>query len=109
MIEAAILVLASILVTCSCLLTFCKDLYDKWYFVPLGLLISIFTNILWFTTAKYFNDPRRTYIMSLGWDIVVCLIYFILPVIFCKIKLNKSELTGIIVMIIGLLIMKIKF
>lgn len=101
------IVLAIIFNSCNCLLSFQKNLYDKWYFIPLGVSFAICSNLTWFSAVKFLNDPKKIYIFSIMWDFVICVIYFLFPMIFCKINLQKYELIGLIIVLIGICIMKI--
>ena len=108
MTEIISLSLVMIFQSFCCYLAFNKDLYDKWYFIPGGLLCSSAGSMVWLMTARIMNDPRRLYIFSFAWDLAICSVYFLLPVFVAKIRLNKYELIGICVMATGLMIMKIK-
>lgn len=108
MVEIISLILATIFQICICYLTYSKELYNKWYFIPCGLFLSLMNSMVWLQTTRYLNDPKRLYIFSFAWDLMICSVYFLVPIFVAKIKLNRFELLGICIMVLGLLVMKIK-
>ena len=108
MVEIISIILAAILHSGICFLTYNKELYNKWYFIPFGLFFSGLNSLVWLLTTRYFNDPKRLYIFSFAWDFIICSVYFLFPIFIAKIKLSRYELIGICIMALGLLVMKVK-
>lgn len=108
MLEFFILSFVSLLSAASCYVTFDKNLHNKWFYIPLGLLLAISSNLIWYTSAKYMSDEKKIYIFSLMWDFIVCFIYVFFPLLMFKIKVDKLCYLGLIFMIIGLILVKIR-
>ena len=102
------LTLVGIICSLMCYISFDKSLHNKWWYIPLALLLGLTSNSIWILTTKYFEDEKKLYAFSLIWDVLFVAIYYFLPLIFFDIKLGKNGYVGLILMIIGLLIIKIK-
>jgi len=108
MVELVILFFALILSSASCYVSFNKSMHDKWFYIPVGLIIAVTTNLIWYNSTKLIGDEKKIYVFSLVWDFIVCLVYLFLPLIIFKIKLDKISVLGLFIMLLGLIIIKIK-
>ena len=108
MVELIVLFFALILSSASCYVSFNKNLHDKWFYIPVGITIAFITNFIWYNSTKWIGDEKKIYVFSLVWDFIVCLVYLFLPLIMFKIKLDKVSVFGLLLMLIGLIIIKIK-
>jgi len=102
------LILVGIICSLMCYISFDKSLHNKWWYIPAGLMLGILSNSIWILTTKYFGDEKKLYTFSLIWDILFVAIYYFLPLIFFDIKLEKHGYIGLLLMVIGILIIKIK-
>jgi len=104
------IVLSFVVIVCSlmCYISFDKSVHNKWWYVPLCLMLGIVSNSMWILSTKYFGDEKKLYTFSLIWDIIYFAIYYFLPLIFFDIKLEKNGYLGLILMVIGILIIKLK-
>lgn len=100
-----LLLIGSIHCIC-CYLTFNEKFYDRAWFIPIGLLIGMISNGLWFLAAKTIGNRSHLYVFSMFWDCLMIAIYFLLPVFFFGIKLDKMGVFGLTLIIIGTFIMK---
>jgi hypothetical protein len=89
-----------------CLLIYSKSIHDKFWYLPLALLIALFNNFLWFYASKIIEDKKDIYIFSTFQSAILTLIYFLIPFIIFEIKLNKMELVGVFFVLLGCFILK---
>jgi hypothetical protein len=100
------LLLIGIIHSICCYLTFHEKFYDRWWFIPIGLFIGLCSNGLWFLAAKTIGNKDQLYIFSMFWDCLIVGIYFLFPVLFFGIKLDKIGIVGLCFIVIGTLIIK---
>ena len=53
------------------------------------------------------NNNNLIYFINLFWDVIVCLMFVILPLIFFDIKMDTKSVIGCVIAVMGLIIMKI--
>lgn len=102
------LLLVGVVYTISTYLTYSEDIRQKWYFIPLAVLLGSLTSVLWFCTVRYINDKDRIYVYSLFWDFVMIAIFYLYPVLFLGVKLDKWSLLGLFLVLVGIVIIKIR-
>lgn len=91
-----------------CYITFNEKYHERWWFIPIGLLLGLMSNGLWFLAAKTIGDKQNLYLFTFLWDSVVISIYFLLPLLFFSVKLEKMGFVGLFLIITGIILMKYK-
>lgn len=77
------------------------------YFIPVTILIGLLCSIIWNSMVKYIDDKNRIYYYSLVWDVSTIFVYYLFPLMFLNIKLEKFGIIGIIMIIFGLFVVKL--
>jgi drug/metabolite transporter (DMT)-like permease len=103
-----ILLLIGLIHTVICSISFNKNIHDRWWYFPLGLCLGISSNALWLFSAKLLGEKNEIYIFSLLWDCVMVGVYFLVPVFVFGIKLDRIGIIGLILVLVGTLLIKIR-
>ncbi len=106
--EWLFLALAALLYGVGCWLTYANDLKKFWWYIPLGVFFGCLINVVWFVAAKAFPDKHRMYIFSLLWDAGLMLIYYGLPLLLFGVKVNRWTVGGMMLIVVGAAIIKLK-
>jgi hypothetical protein len=78
----------------------------QWY--GIGASAGAFTMIFWLYLVRTYGDNKNTvFYINLCWDVAVCLMFVILPIIFCNVKLDVKSVIGCVIAVSGLIIMKV--
>jgi hypothetical protein len=81
---------------------------EKWWFVPLSVGIGTIVSTIWVLTIRYLGDKQKIYVFSLFWDFVMMFVYYLLPVVWFGVKLDKWSVGGIMLMVLGLVVLKMR-
>jgi multidrug transporter EmrE-like cation transporter len=79
---------------------------SKWYLV-IGALGGILTNVLWLLIAKSESNSSSLMLKALIWDSMIVITYLIIPIIFFNAKLSSVQVLGILLILSGMLLTKI--
>lgn len=95
-----------------CYFTTCSMSYNEAfrrsdYFIPVTIAIGLLCSIIWNSMVKYIDDKNRIYYYSLVWDISTIFVYYLFPLIFLNIKLEKVGIIGIFMIVAGLIVVKL--
>jgi uncharacterized membrane protein len=77
---------------------------SPWVFL-IGGIIGAIDSILWFILIRQYQSKEATYILSTIWDIMITLIFLLIPLFF-HIQLGKTAWIGIILCAAGLITLK---
>lgn len=100
------LIAVTALQTCVCTITFTKSVHDRWWYFPLGMLLGVSTNCIWLLSAKLLDTKEKIYTLSLFWDCAMVAVYFLVPVLFFGIRLDRIGVIGLVIAIVGALLVK---
>lgn len=89
-------------------LTYSEDIRQKWYFIPLAVLLGTIVSLIWFCTVRYIDNKQKIYVYSLFWDFVMMGVYYIYPIIFLGIKLDGWSVFGLFLILTGVIIIKLR-
>jgi drug/metabolite transporter (DMT)-like permease len=78
------------------------------WFIPINVLIGVALSTIWYINIRNLDDKDRIYFYGVVWDMGIVLTYYILPIIFFEVKLNRFGLAGVGFMIFGMLLLKLK-
>lgn len=76
------------------------------YCIPIAAVSGVMSATLWAVAARYIDNNHRIYVYDLIWDTMITMIFILVPVIWFGVKFNKTEMIGIVVTGIGLLLLK---
>ena len=99
--------MAAVIYVLSCWLTFASSLKDRWWYIPLGMLLGIVLNGVWFWAAKTFGDKNKMYAFSLTWDALMMMIFYTLPLLLFGAKLDRTGWFALGLIVIGAIILKL--
>jgi multidrug transporter EmrE-like cation transporter len=73
------------------LVAYSAGIKGSFYYLPAGLGIALFTNLIWLWSIKDVNDQGEIMVKSFTWDGMRMLIYALVPVLLlgAPITLNK--------------------
>lgn len=77
------------------------------YYYLIGIAFAIVSNFLWLYLAKREVDPSKLVILGLIWDTMLTLTYLVVPFLFYGAVLNKVQLVGLVLTVVGLVLVKI--
>lgn len=106
--QITVLVIVAFLYAITCYLTFDEKVREQWWYFPLGILLGIVCNFLWFWAAKYIGDKEKIYVFSLCWDTTMTLVYYALPIFLFGVRLDRWSVLGVLLMVSGLAIIKMR-
>jgi hypothetical protein len=58
--------------------------------------------------ARYLDNKQKIYIFSLLWDTVMVLVWYFIPILFFGVKIDRWILLGVLLMVLGLSIIKVR-
>ena len=79
---------------------------SNWYF-PAGLTLALFANAVWLWIAKSEFNPSQLLIKGLFWDVIVTVVTIGAPLLMFGAKLTTLQLTGLGLLIVGLILVKV--
>lgn len=79
----------------------------SWYW-PTCVVMGLLTSGVWYAMVKYLDNKQRIYVYSLCWDTVMCCSFYLVPVFFFGGKLDRWAVFGLILMLVGLAVLKIR-
>lgn len=103
-----VLVIAFLLYSLCCWLTYSEGYRDKWWYLPLGIMLGATCNLMWLMMTKAIDDKDKIFIYALFWDAVIVAVFYGLPIFFFGVKLDKWGLLGVLMIVIGLTIIKVR-
>lgn len=101
-----------LVIVVGCYLTTCSMSYNEPfrrsdYFLPTTIAIGLLCSLIWNSMVKYIDDKSRIYYYSLVWDISTIFVYYLFPLFFLNVKLEKYGIIGIVMIIAGLITVKL--
>ena len=76
-----------------------------WYW-PVSILVGLVISATWYAMVKYLDDKQRIYVYSMCWDTTMCCAFYITPLVFFGVKLDRWSVVGLAFMLTGLAIIK---
>lgn len=78
-----------------------------WNFFAVNFGASVFVSLIWYWICRNL-DKDKLYIYSLTWDTMVTCLFYFAPILFCGMKIDRWGICGMLMMIAGLVIIKIR-
>jgi uncharacterized membrane protein len=98
--------LCSLIYFFGCWLTYCESWKEKWWYIPLGVMLGMVANAVWFLAVKMVADRDKVFVMGLIWDLAVVFIYTLTPILLFGVSWNRWTVLGLILMVAGVMIVK---
>lgn len=102
------LVLIGIMCGLSAWITYKESNRNSSWFIPTLIGIDIVSNLVWAGMTRYLDDKQKIYVFSLFWDTVMVLVWYFIPIMFFGVKIDRWILLGVLLMILGLSIIKVR-
>jgi len=96
----------SIVYSISACITYAEDWRKSVWYYPFSITIAVITAIIWCSMIRFIDEKKAIYIYSLGWDTVVCFVFYFIPLLFFGVKLDKISALGLVMMLGGLVLIK---
>lgn len=100
-------ILAFFLYVFSAYLSFSPFIKKQWYFVYLGICISLVCNLLWLHIAKNTENVSKLTIYGLYWDSLITFCFLSVPFLFFDVQFTYKQILGICFIILGIGITKL--
>lgn len=79
---------------------------DGWIYYIAGWVVSSISCFAWMTAANSFGDDEVALYGFAGiWDVAIAATWLILPVLFFKADLDNIKITGLVMMLVGVLVL----
>lgn len=88
-------------------LSYNETVKASWYYFPVGILIGMITNFLWFWIAKQISDKSIIIKYGFYWDTMIVLTYALIPMLFFGVRLSSMTEIGIALIAIGIILTKL--
>lgn len=86
--------------------SYSSELKSSPYYYVIGIAAAIIANLLWLNLAR--NVPAdKLVLLGLFWDIMLTVAYLLVPILFFETKLSALQWTGIGVIILGIVMVKL--
>lgn len=102
------ILMATLVYVGGCYLTYSDQLKEKWWYMPLGLLLGLTTNFIWFYAVKWIGDKDKIYVFTLFWESFMVMVYYGLPILFFGVKIDRWTAAGLGCIILGMVLLKLK-
>ncbi len=102
-----LLLVATLLCVIGVSLDFAISLHKLWWFAFAKISLSILGSYVWVLTLWRIADKDRIYTFGLIWDVVVCCVSYLIPILFFGITLDVKGIIGLILMFAGLMLIKL--
>ena len=102
------LALAGLMYSYCAYLSYNDVMRNTWYYVPLCVFMGTVLSMVWFGMCWYLDDKHKIYVYSLCWDVVMAGVYYIFPVLFLGVKLDRWSLCGLFLILLGVAIIKLR-
>ena len=89
--------------------TYSKELKASYWGLPVFLLVSNISSYLWYYAATKTKDSKEMMFVSLVWDVIMVILYYIFPMMYSLDKLNWQVPIASSMVIIGLFWLKSAF
>lgn len=77
-----------------------------WYY-PVGIMAAIIANLIWLWISKLDSNPSSLAIKGLYWDSMLTITYMAVPLLFFGAKLNNYQISGLLLIFLGLVLTKL--
>ena len=84
-----------------------SNLKDRWWYIPLGLLVTCLSNLIWLLVTKIPSSTGVLLIRGVVWDVMTTATFMVVPFLFMGFRLSGWEIVGFGVCLVGLLMMKL--
>jgi multidrug transporter EmrE-like cation transporter len=102
------LTLLPCLVSCAvgATLTYRREWADEWWFLPAFALLSVASGLLYGVGVRCCRDDAEAFVFSLVWDVTVTVVYVVVPLVWCGVRLTPFGWVGLVAVAVGLILLK---
>lgn len=90
----------------GCFFYYVKDFKLSNYYLPAVLTIAVLSTATWAHLVRT-SDNKSVLIYGFYWDLMITLIYLLVPIVFFSVKLTFNQSLGIGFTLLGLILMKV--
>lgn len=91
----------------SSYISFYQPIKDSKYFLPVGMGLAIIANLAWLFLTRSMTDTTKILLIGMYWDLMLTLIYLLIPFIFFHVNLSTTQYCGIITIVFGIILTKL--
>lgn len=106
--ELAALICCALIYGVSACCSYCEALRRSPWFVVITLALGAVSSALWCLMVRSLNDSARIYVFGLCWDTVMCAVFYLAPLVFFGVRLERTSVAGLCLMVAGLVLLKWK-
>lgn len=100
-------IIAFFLYALSAYISFHPLIKKQWYFLYLGLSVSLVCNLIWLHIAKTTENVSKLTVYGLYWDSLITFCFLAVPFFFFEVQFNYKQLIGIMFILLGIGITKL--
>lgn len=76
------------------------------WFIPFGVFTSGLANFVWYMVLKKTQGPQNIYLMGVIWDVVITVVYLLIPIAFFNLTFSPKQAVGIVLALTGIYMIK---
>jgi hypothetical protein len=100
------LILVAILYLVSAYLSYADEIRQGRWYLPVTILLGLAGTSVWVWVARELDDNKKIYVYSLCWDTIMVTAFYVVPLFFFGVKIDRWSMVGLALMITGFLIIK---
>ena len=84
------------------------DLRALSWFVPVYVGAALLCALVWVWCVRSLNDNHQIFVLSLVWDLLMVLCYYLLPLALFEVKFDRCSWAGFGLMLAGMALIKVR-
>jgi len=96
------LTLAAAVLGFQCWLSFDPQARRSWWLYPGMVGSSAVTSALWAFAARWVDDTKRIYVLSVLWEATIVLVWYFVPIFFFDVDVRQWALIGVGLVVAGI-------
>lgn len=77
------------------------------YYFAFGIALGVIANFCWLHIARQETDPSKLVLTGLYWDIMLTVVYMIIPMMFFGARLTLTQGLGVAAILLGIILTKL--
>lgn len=108
MVEWAILFLVGLIYLGSACFSYSESCRQSPWYWPISVFLGLLVSCIWYGMVRYLDDKQRIFVFNMCWDTMMCMAFYVTPIVFFGVKLDRWSAFGLFLMVFGLFIIKVR-
>lgn len=108
MIHALILLVAILVYSGSCFISYSDHLKQSAWYFPIAIILGAMGSTLWFYGCKLLNSKEDIFVFGLMWDVVLVGVFYGIPILAFGVRLDKWTSISAALILLGILSLKLR-